>query len=424
MEKTQADKKSIVYKLLLVLIFFNIWFPKAGIKLSGIPITVSNVVFFAILIIWLLSKFKNKIKISKRVTITILLSIAYFILKYILIFCGTSNIMDYITYIIPLIVYPLIFIVIFDEVDTKEKLNDIVKVVYYGFFVICIYSLAQFIFGIEKTAIPGLTVNLTDYNTYGSTWFMQKSNGTDIANAKIVSTYQNGNLLGINLILIYPMIYMMLKKQNKNKQLIVSLILFIICGFLTLSRTCWLGIVLFLFMGIVLDSDKTKKSFMKKVLLIFLFILSIILVFNYMPIVSNRFLNTHPSDWIKMSGRTAGLTEVLTSVRESNSLLAYIIGPEGVVEYSGLAYEMFPLAVFVQVGIIGIVLMYSVYVNGIKKINKNTSIGKGIRLSIIIWLIVGLIECGYWLPPTAMNLFIILAIGSVVSQKNIEGDSL
>ena len=398
-----TNKKSLLYKFTLLLIFLNIWFPKAGFKISGIPITISNLVFFFVFILWVITKLKNKTKISKKITIAISLSIIYFFAKYFLIFYRSNSLVEYVTYIIPLIIYPLSFFIIFDQIDTKEKINDVTKIIYYGFIMICIYSLIQFLFGIEKTAIPGLTVNLTDYNTMGSTWFMQKSNGTDMANSKIVSTYQNGNLLGINLLLLYPMIYMLLKKDNKNKQLIIS--------FLTLSRTCWLGIVLFLFFGIMLENDKTKKSFKRKVIILLFCFLSILFVFNYMPSVSNRLFNTHSSDWLKMSGRTEGLNNVIRTVHDSNSVLAYFIGPEGIVSYSGLAYEMFPLAVFAQSGIIGLLLIYSVFIIALKKIKKNNPISKGIKLALIIWLIIGCIECGYWLPPTAMNIFILIALG-------------
>ena len=46
MDKTK-ERNGFLFNLLLITIFFNIWFPKAGIKLSEIPLTVGNV-FLAI----------------------------------------------------------------------------------------------------------------------------------------------------------------------------------------------------------------------------------------------------------------------------------------------------------------------------------------------------------------------------------------
>ena len=37
---------------------------------------------------------------------------------------------------------------------------------------------------------------------------------------------------------------------------------------------------------------------------------------------------------------------------------------------------------------------------------------------IIIWLIVGIIECGYWLPPAALNIFMLIAFGYANKKIN------
>ena len=179
-------------------------------------------------------------------SLILIFGIAYFILKYTIIYANLGTIIPSMTYIIPLLIYPLIFFVAVDIIDNKEKLDKVIKIIVYGFFFLCFYAILQYIVGIDKCDIPGLTVNLSDYREMGPLWFMQKSNGTDKANSKMVSTYQNGNLFGINLVFIYPLVYYYYSKKEKIKTF--SLILFITCAFLTLSRTCWLGIVLFIFL--------------------------------------------------------------------------------------------------------------------------------------------------------------------------------
>ena len=47
---------------------------------------------------------------------------------------------------------------------------------------------------------------------------------------------------------------------------------------------------------------------------------------------------------------------------------------------------------------------------------KLTFLNSIIKLSIFIWTIVGCIEGAFWLPPTALNIFLILALG-LVDQK-------
>ena len=212
-------KNKFAFTLLLITIFWNIWFPKAGIKLNGIPITVGNVFFAITFFVWIINKIKiGKIK-SYKISAILIFEILYCILKYTIIYARIGTIIPSLTFIIPLIIYPIMFFVAVDMIDSKEKIDKILKIIIYGFFFLCFYAILQYIIGIDKCDIPGLTVNLSDYKEMGTLWFMKKANGTDQANAKIVSTYQNGNLFGINLIFIYPLVYYYYSKNEKIRNL-------------------------------------------------------------------------------------------------------------------------------------------------------------------------------------------------------------
>ena len=406
-----VKKNGFIFNMLLLTIFFSIWFPKAGIKLGGIPLTISNVLFGLTFILWFFKKIRQgKMNISPLGSF-LLVTIGYCIFKYIIAYAGGKGFAESIGYIIPLIIYPLIFFVIFDEVKNKDHIDQIVKIIVSGFWVICLYSLLQYVVGINKCTIPGLTVNLSDYQEYGEYWYMTKSNGTQLDEVKIVSTYQNGNLFGIGLLLIYPLVYKYYKENNKRKLTNISLGLFILCTFLTLSRACWLGIAVFIAVEIVFKKNRSLRDILKKILMIVLACTSIVLIFKYVPQISSRFLNTSLEDWISMSGRTEGVIEVFKTVWDSGSIVGLIIGPYGVSQYSGLAYEMFPLAVFVQLGIIGVILMYTIFVKSTRGLRKFDAVEGAIKLALIMWLIVGIIECGYWLPPAALNIFTLIGLG-------------
>lgn len=405
------NKNGFIFNMLLLTIFFSIWFPKAGIKLGGIPLTVSNVLFGLTFILWFFKKLRSsKVKVSSLGYLLIVI-IAYCIFKYIIAYAGGKGFIESIGYIIPLIIYPLIFFVVFDEVENKRQVDQIVKIIVYGFWFICLYSLLQYVIGINKCAIPGLTVNLSDYQQYGEYWYMTKANGTQLDEVKIVSTYQNGNLFGIGILLIYPLVYNYYKKIKNKKLENISLILFILCTFLTLSRACWLGIAVFLAIEVIFKKNKNLKDILKKILIIIMALVAVLLMFKYVPQISNRLLNTSLEDWISMSGRTEGLIEVFKSVWDSGSIIGLIIGPYGVSQYSGLAYEMFPLSVFVQLGIIGVALIYTIFIKSTRVLRKFDAVEGAIRLALIIWLIVGVIECGYWLPPAALNIFTLIGLG-------------
>lgn len=412
------NKKGFLFKLLCITVFFNIWFPKAGIKLSGVPLTVGNIFFGLTFLFWIVTKIRQGKIRTVKINSIIIMGIWYYILKYIIIFKNIGTIIPSITFIIPLIIYPIMFFIIIDSINKKEEIEKIIKIIIYGFFFLCLYSIIQYFIGIDKCDIPGITVNLTDYKEMGSTWYLGKCNGLDVENSKIISTYQNGNLFGINILFMYPIIYYYFRKNEKLQT--VSLILFIICTFLTLSRTCWFGIVLFIFFGIIMENKKTKKAIGRKIVIISISIISLFIVFSYMPSVANRFLDTDASDWVSMSGRTEGLITVLKTVFNSGSILAWFIGPQGIVNYDAVAYEMLPTSIFAQTGLIGMVFLYAIFIKSYIYLNDNNYIQKSIRLSLLIWLIIGCIECGYWLPPTALNIFTMLGLGYVSKNLNKE----
>ena len=399
--------------MLLITIFFNIWFPKAGIKLSEIPLTVGNVFLAITFFFFSMKKVMNRrMKINKIGYILIILMLYSFI-KYLIIGEFVKNI----GYIIPLVVYPLMFIIAYDTIDTKEKLQKVIKVICFGFFFICIYALLQYVLGIEKVCIPGLTVNLSDYTTYGANWYLQKNNNNSSEiGTKIISTFQNGNLYGVNALLIYPIVYGYLKKENKSFLMYVSLALFVICVFLSLSRSCWLGIILFMLFGIFLESEKNKNSLYRKAIIILMCLFLVGVSFKYFPSIATRFSSMDKSSIMSMSGRTEGLTEVLNNFSQYKYIFIWFIGSNGFIENVGLAYEMTPLALLVQVGIIGIVLFYGILYQVWKRMNKKKWLQNAVKLSIFIWTIVGCIEGAFWLPPTALNIFLILALG-LIDQK-------
>lgn len=405
-------KNKTIFVILLITIFLNYWFPKAGIKLSEIPITISMIAFIGLIIIWLLKYISNrKIKIS-YLHIIIFMGESYFLFRLVFSLLLGEELSNVVGYLLPTAVYPFIFFIITNEIDTKEKYDKIMKVLVIGFFVLCLYSFAQYILGISTIDIPGLTVNYTDYQENGEYWYLQKSNGVTEENAKIVSTYQNGNLLGVNLIIFFPVIYDYLLKNKKNKLAIISMVFFILTLFLTLSRACWLGIVLFLFFRIILDRENTKKKMVRKMILVLLGIASIVFILKNFPTVSNRILSMDFEDLISMSGRTEGAIEFLNSMfNDGNIFVNLIIGPFSFIKDVGLAYEMTPLAVLKIGGIIGLTLWLWGFVKYLFQMNKKEKIENSYRLALIIWFIVGLIEGAYWLVPTAFNLFAMLGVG-------------
>ena len=170
MEKTK-EKNEFLFNLLLMTIFFNIWFPKAGIKVAGIPLTVGNVFLAITFICWSYKKIVEGHVTVHKIGYSIMILMVFSLVKYVVI----GDILSNIGYVIPLVIYPLIFFIAYDLIDNKQKEQRIINVICFGFFFISIYALLQYILGIEKVCIPGITVNLSDYIKYGSKWYLQKN---------------------------------------------------------------------------------------------------------------------------------------------------------------------------------------------------------------------------------------------------------
>ena len=415
------DKKGFIFLLTALTIFINFWFPKGGIKIGGIPITIGEVLFGLLVIFWIMFKVINK---KIKFSIVLLIAEVYFLIRMIIAYNQNVNIVEFTGYAIPLIVFPFIFFVIINEINTQKKYEIIMKILVIGFFFLCIYSFIQYTFGIADTSIPGITVNYSDYKENGKTWYLHKSNGTSNENCKIVSTYQNGNLLGVNLIIFFPIIYEYLVNSEKSKLALTSLIFFILTVFLTLSRSCWVGIILFILFRVVLDKNKNKQELVKKLFLFVFAIIAIIIIFTKIPLVSNRILNMDINDVLRASGRTNGAIMFFKSIlNNGNIIINLIIGAYGFTLTEGLAYEATPVAVFKISGLIGLLLWLIPFILFIKKMNKKDDIEKSYRLDLIIWLIVACIEGAYWLPPTACNVFTMIGLGYAYKYNLKNGEN-
>ena len=171
--------------------------------------------------------------------------------------------------------------------------------------------------------------------------------------------------------------------------------------------------------GIFLEKDKTKKSIARKITLVFVCCILIIASFKCFPTIAMRFSSMDKSDIISMSGRTEGLQSVIKNFIEYKYVFIWFIGSTGFIDEVGLAYEMTPLAILVQIGLVGVVLFYGILYKIWKVMENQDLLQKGVKLSIFIWVLVGCIEGAFWLPPTALNIFFIAALG-LASQKRFD----
>ena len=90
--------------------------------------------------------------------------------------------------------------------------------------------------------------------------------------------------------------------------------------------------------------------------------------------------------------------------------------------YSGGAYEMTLFCIFVLGGIVGVIFFILPIIPIYKHTfyHKNNTIIKGINYSLTLYFIASISEGGYWLTPTALNLWMILAmVNQYIRYENI-----
>lgn len=403
------------YFLCFLLIIFNILFPKCGIKVSGIPVTLGNVILFiAILYLLLSGGFKFFYKFESVIILIIFywsirLSVGYYL--------GVDGqLSKFMSLFIPLCVYPLVFFAIVRYLDNKDFLNNVINWITISVWCVVIYSVFQFIFGIGSTTIPFLSVNYSDYAEAPDSWWLNKFNGTG-ESIKIVSTYQNGNLLGANLLLLCPFVYSMIKNQYLKK-LFVLLALFsvIVAG----SRSMYVG--LFIFMVFKICQYLLKNKTIHKISLpSFLFsivctIAIIIIFFNY---VTDAFINriisvTDVKVLTSGQGRIDNFIVYLQWMLSNDSVMDIIFGSYGV-NYRGGAFEMLYASLFVYGGLVGLgVTLYSILY--LLRVNYyDNYILNAIIDGMILYAIAAVSEGSFWLPPLALNLWIMIGLYERVS---------
>ena len=224
------EKKRYSY-LLFLFCFFLLIFPKGGIKLGGVPLTWG---YFLLGLSSFYLLFQKTYCINRDHIRAQLLFFPFQVISlFSFFFLGVQSTSGLVSFIVTVFLLPFSIFTLhsstIDQID-KDQLFSLVKkaIVFlasYGIFLFFYKALTgQFI------KIPLLTVNLQDYQTLDDKCI-------DRGYAfKLISTYNNGNLYGICMLMLLPLFMHIAPSKSKKALIITSLIL-------TLSRTVWMGIV-------------------------------------------------------------------------------------------------------------------------------------------------------------------------------------
>ena len=332
---------------------------------------------------------------------------------------GRVGMSGWVGFFVPLVIYPFTFIVINYFIVEQRQIDKIIRMLMWGSVVVFIFGFLQAAFGIERFSIPGLTVNYTDYIS-STNWYAEKYNGVQegVTYSKTVSTYQNGNLLGVNILLFCPMIYESI--ENKAWRNIYMLVFVFFC-ILTGSKTCWVGIIIYLFIkGVVVINrkwaDGRKVQFACLVIAVIPVMAAIFL--GMFPQIMERFKDSFTFKNINdLSGRSQSMNELINYFIVKTEWI--LTGPYGLTSYWGSSYEMVYFCILMIGGVAGLIAFLGpvlyILVKYIGRHVRDSKVLKGICHGVVVYIIIAFVEGALWLPPTAINLWMVLALGYKMS---------
>lgn len=327
--KISLTNKKIREYLFLIAVILIILIPKGGFKLAGIPITwgylyLGFLFLFSILVIYN----KKKFLISSRHFLCYLATLPFVLYFSVnLLFRGYDGSSgSLIAFYVSFAFLPLSFLLFspfLRKIDVVFLDNLISKAVFW----VSLYGVILFTFK-QLTGhyieIPYITVNAADLGTLEGKYNMRGSL------YKLISTYNNGNIFGVCMLLLFPIFH----KQNQSK---LKLAIVILALLLTLSRTVWLGL---LFYFVLIYRDKIFKLIKIYAFLGFVF-------FLFATLLMNRYFQYKSFSGFILDSNLGGR---ISQIRQFTGLSFFGSQTFNFIE------EIVYLSIFKQLGIVGLLL--------------------------------------------------------------------
>lgn len=287
------EVKQVIVSLLFIFLLF---FPKGGIKIQGFPITWGFLLFLGLGF----ALFFQKKQLFEKKALGILLALIPFNILSIscLAWHGYANLADTVSLLMNFFLFPYIFFLSFSQRVTNLDLEFILKCFKKGIFFVAVFGVAlffyKFFFG-KFFEIPFLTVNYHDFHD------LEENKCIDRGGVfKLISTYNNGNLYGVCILMVLPLYCFYEISFTKRLFVKSSLVL-------TLSRTIWIGLIFFEILHFFL----VKTTPIKKTLL---FLCNLCLLAALFLVLNSFFPLSWEFIFDRFFGNRIGQLEVLEDV--------------------------------------------------------------------------------------------------------------
>jgi hypothetical protein len=223
--------------VILVLVSFLLVFPKGGIKLAAVPLTWGYVALGLVSLWFPVALWFGRPGRVRDVRLLMLGALVPFqvVIWLTLLVNGILNVGYTISLVVAYFFLPVAFVLILGVHLDRIHLGYLFRLIRWGVFAVAVYGIFLFFYKIgtgEFIEIPYLTVNIGDVGQLEDKYI----NRGGIF--KLISTYNNGNLFGVSILLLLPLYAWLEKSAVRVTVVKLSLLL-------TLSRTVWIGLLVY-----------------------------------------------------------------------------------------------------------------------------------------------------------------------------------
>jgi len=226
-----------------LLIFFIVLFPKGGLKLGLVPVTWGYLLLATIAPLLVLY---GIVALPWRVRPASFAAYASTVpFQVIFLYSYIANGVGWLSYAISVVVnfffLPPVFLLVlpafYPWLDAERFRRQLCSAIFWT-AVFGIFLFFWWPFTGKLIEIPFLTVNLADYGTVAQTKHIYRG-----PFLKLISTYNNGNVYGVAMLIILPLYSLIEPKRWRRNTLRLAL-------FLTLARTVWAGLIVEQLLGL------------------------------------------------------------------------------------------------------------------------------------------------------------------------------
>jgi hypothetical protein len=287
--------------------------------------------------------------------------------------------------------------------------------------IVVLYGVVQRVFGASRTVIAGITANATDASDPGFLSMHYNVIDVQLGLMKLTSTYENGNILGINLLLLFPITVTVVRRWALRIPIAaLGLFALVECG----SRAAWVGTVT---LGLVATLFFVRHLINKVIAGIGLAAAVAAFLF-FVPIAQVRIVDVGAGNVMSLGGRLDPAAVLIEETVGDANVTATLVGPDdrtgrSIEEQGGGAGEMLYLAIFQIAGVLGDLVWLAPIVLSIWYMYKSRSdpLIKAVLVGLISYLVAAIAEGAFWFPPTAFNLWMLLGIGWLRIQRMRDG---